>query len=193
MGKRFWLRKKRLIILSVIMFLLMSIIPLRLAITFREYPSPQGILILAGELIRIEQGAQFCLKHPDLEVWVSSSARQVRAIDRIFVKAGIAERVNYDREAVDTVTNFTNMVTKLEARQFRHVYLVTSDYHLTRSRAIAFFVFGSHGIVVTPVATVSSRDPESWFKVVRDCLRCILWLFTGKTGASLGRSLSDEF
>lgn len=171
----------------------MSIIPLRLAITFKQYPSPQGILILSGELIRIEQAAQFCLKHPDLEVWVSSSARQVRAIDRIFVKAGIAERINYARNAVDTLTNFTNMVGKLEARQLRHVYLVTSDYHLTRAKVIAFFVFGSRGIVVTPVATASNRDPESWFKVVRDCLRCLLWLLTGKTGASLGRFLGDEF
>lgn len=161
----------------------MSIIPLRIAVTFKQHPYPQAILILAGELNRIAQGAKFSQSHPNLEIWVTSTFRQTKAISRILTQAGITDRVHYESDSVDTVTNFTNMLPKLSDNHIHHVYLVTSDFHLNRSLMIAFFVFGSRGIVVTPVATLSDRQPESWFKLLRDFFRCILWLLTAQTGA----------
>ncbi|WP_200888873.1 hypothetical protein [Aphanizomenon flos-aquae] len=52
--------------------------------------------------------------------------------------------------------------------------------------AIDAIVLGSEGIVVTPLAVPSSDDKsESLIGVVRDCGRSLLWIVTGRTGASL--------
>jgi len=61
---------------------------------------------------------------------------------------------------------------------------------LARVRAIATIVFGSQGIVVTPLAVPSSGNKsESLLRVLRDCGRSVLWFFSGKTGASLNPNL----
>jgi len=77
-------------------------------------------------------------------------------------------------------------------QKLQHIYLITSDYHLARVRAIATIVLGSQGIVVTPVAVPSfGYKSESLVRVLRDCGRSILWIFSGKTGASLNPNLKS--
>jgi len=71
-------------------------------------------------------------------------------------------------------------------QKLQHIYLITSDFHLTRARAIATIVLGSQGIVVTPLAVPSSGNRlESLLRVLRDCGRSLLWIFSGRTGATL--------
>jgi len=77
-------------------------------------------------------------------------------------------------------------------QKLQHIYLITSDFHLTRARAIATIVLGSQGIVVTPLAVPSSGNKsESLLRVLRDCGRSILWILSGKTGASLNPNLKS--
>jgi hypothetical protein len=58
------------------------------------------------------------------------------------------------------------------------------------ARAIATIVFGSQGIVVTPVGVPSQgEESETLVQVLRDCGRCLLWIFTNRTGASLNPKL----
>jgi len=66
----------------------------------------------------------------------------------------------------------------------------TSDYHMKRARAIAAIVLGSQGIAVTPVQ-VSTRGDESetLVRLLRDCGRSLLWVVTGRTGASFNPKL----
>ena len=72
----------------------------------------------------------------------------------------------------------------------QHIYLITSDYHMRRSRAIATVVLGSRGVVVTPVAVASRRDEdESLVRVVRDFGRSLLWVLSGRTGAGFNPRL----
>lgn len=75
--------------------------------------------------------------------------------------------------------------TRLAAQKIQHIYVVTLDYHMPRSLAIAAIVLGSRGIFVTPVAVVSDQPAlESPVRIARDCVRSVLWLLTGLTGAS---------
>ena len=91
-----------------------------------------------------------------------------------------------DGRATDTVTNFTTLAEDFVENKIQHIYLITSDYHMSRARAIATIVLGSAGIVVTPLAVPSLGDrSESLIRVVRDCGRSLLWVFSGRTGASL--------
>ena len=61
-----------------------------------------------------------------------------------------------DGRATDTEKNFTTLVGDFVTQKLHNIYLITSDYHLRRARAIASIVLGSRGIAVTPLA-VSSR------------------------------------
>lgn len=163
----------------------LSIIPVRLAIAYYLSPHPQAILTLGGGVEREPFTAHFAKHYPSLEIWVSSgqSPEQARPI---FQSVGIPDtRVHFDRRAVDTVTNFTSLVDDFQKRQFHHLYLITSDFHMPRAKAIATLVLGSRGIAFTPIAIPTNQPKESWQHILRDFGRAIVWLFTGRTGASL--------
>lgn len=175
-----------LIGLAVILTGFASFIPLRLAIAQRLAPEPQAILTLGGGSQREIFTAQFAQQHPQLPIWVSSGIRKSEA-KLIFQNANIPEdRVILDYRAVDTVTNFTTLVSDLQKSKIKHIYLITSDFHMPRSQAIATLVLGSRGITFTSVSIPTNQPPEPWYEVLRDFGRGIVWLFTGRTGASLG-------
>lgn len=168
-----------------LILLLVSIIPVRLAIATRQAPNPQAILTLGGGQDREEFTAQFAQMHPSLEIWVSSGIPAVKA-KAIFRAADISDqRVHLDYRAVDTVTNFTSLVADFKQQNIRHLYLITSDSHIRRASAIATLVLGSQGITFTPIAIASNHPKESVFRVLRDSGRSLVWIATGRTGASL--------
>jgi len=165
--------------------LLVVFIRIRLAMTIYQVPQPQAILFLGGTLERIFKTVEFVEQYPELDIWVSSGERQSRWIKRHLETTTInLEKVHYDVCPVDTVTSFTCIVKVFQIQGIRHVYLLTSDYHLSRSMAIAFIVLGSRGIAFQPVSLPSTDGKtESWLVIGRDFLRSLLWLVTGKTGA----------
>ncbi|MGB3492632.1 MAG: YdcF family protein [Elainellaceae cyanobacterium] len=173
-------------------FVLLSIIPVRLAIAHIRSPQPGAFLVLGGSESREQFTAQFAQTTPDLPIWVSTGMSPARS-QQIFQQADIPDSQLYlDRQAIDTVTNFTTLVSDFQQRDIQHVYLVTSDYHMPRARAIAFFVFGSRGIATTPLIVPSSEPEESPLKIARDVGRSLLWIATGHTGASLHPNLRDR-
>lgn len=164
---------------------------MRLALTLQQIPEPQAILVLEGESDRIQFAAQFWQSHRNLHIWVSGNPGGQEFNRQIFQQSDVPfHQVHYDFCATDTVTNFTCTVDEFAANGIQHVYLITSKYHMRRSVAIASLVFGSQGIVVTPIAVASNGKPEeSLLHVARDCVRSIIWLTTGWTGASLNPRL----
>jgi len=179
--------------LLTVLILLSCIIPLRLAITLYQTPVPQAILVLDGQPDRIKFAAQFWQLHPSLEIWLSGCCSNSILNRSIFQQAGVPEQwVNYDLRATDTVTHFTTLVGDFAHWNIRHLYMITSDYHMARARAIARLFFGSRGIAVTPVSVPSKgHQPESLIRIVRDCIRFVLWIMTGHTGASFNPHLSS--
>ncbi|MBD2193891.1 MULTISPECIES: YdcF family protein [Calothrix] len=163
---------------------LLSVIPLRIAIASYQAPYPQAILTLGGGSEREKFTAQFAQKHPNLEIWVSSGIPPKQARD-IFHNADIPNsRLHLDYRAVDTVTNFTSLVSNFKQHQIHHLYLITSNYHMPRAKTIAIIVLGSQGITFTPVSIFSNKPQESIFHILRDSGRSVLWIITGRTGAS---------
>lgn len=180
------------VIISAIPFFVYSIIILRLSVTYHQAPRPQAILMLGGSPVRPKFTAEFAQKYPSLDIWVSSGLlpEQVRPI---FQAAKISEkRIHLDYEAVDTVTNFTTLVDDFKRLDIRHLYLITSDYHMPRAKAIATIVLGSQGIAFTPVAIPTERSLEPWLFILLDSGRALFWLFTGYTGASLNAYFSYD-
>lgn len=178
--KKYWI-----FYLTLALFILLSIIPIRLAIAYQQAPQPQAILTLGGSSAREEFTAKFAQKHPSLDIWVSSGIPENQAL-RIFQESNIPKnRLNLDYRAADTVTNFTSLVADFQRLGIRHLYLITSDFHMARAKAIAFIVLGSRGITFTSVSIPSTQPTESIFHILRDVGRSIVWIFTGHTGASL--------
>ncbi|MFB2898179.1 YdcF family protein [Aerosakkonemataceae cyanobacterium BLCC-F50] len=165
--------------------MLISVIPVRIAIAKIQAPQPQAILTLGSWLDREYFTAQFATQHPNLEIWVSSGTGPQFA-SPIFRAFGIPDsRVHLDYRAVDTVTNFTTLIDDFKSRKIQHLYLITSEYHITRAKAIAIVILGSQGIIFTPITVPSHEPSESWLRILRDIFRSLLWIFTGRTGASL--------
>lgn len=148
------------LVLTALPLLLLSSIFIRLAIAYDQAPIPQAILTLGGSSLRTKFTAQFAQKHPALDVWVSSGSPPQEACPR-FRAAGIsAKRVHLDYQAVDTLTNFTSLVDDFRRLGVRHVYLITSDFHMRRAKAIATLVLGSQGIAFTPIAIPTDQPPN---------------------------------
>ncbi|WP_083764445.1 YdcF family protein [Picosynechococcus sp. PCC 7002] len=148
---------------------------------------------MGGDSRREAFTASFAQQHPTLGIWVSSSIPTPQAT-AIFQQAAIPEnRLHIDHRAIDTVTNFTTLVKDFSDRHIQHVYLITSDFHMRRAQAIAFFVFGSRGIITTPIPIPSNQPNETLWHVSRDIGRAILWIITGRTGVSLHPQLGAAF
>ncbi|MEM9137134.1 MAG: YdcF family protein [Cyanobacteria bacterium P01_F01_bin.42] len=164
---------------------LTSYFPLRIAIAQFQAPQPEGILTLGGARYREYATARLSRSHPELDIWISSGSLPQES-ELIFAQMqATTDRVNLDYSATDTLSNFTTILPQLQAANVQHIYLVTSDYHMPRAQAIATVVLGSRGIIVSPVAISSARPKESLGHVMRDVLRSVFWLATGKTGSHL--------
>lgn len=163
----------------------LSVIPLRIAIATNQAPIPQAMFILGGDPKREIAAAQIAAYYPDIKIWISSGELPTQT-QAMFQTVGItADRLNLNYKASDTVTNFTTLVSDLKTEDVQHVYLITSDFHMPRAKMIGTIVFGSQGIVFTPIAISSNRSAEPTYKMVRDIFRSFLWLATGRTGTRL--------
>jgi uncharacterized SAM-binding protein YcdF (DUF218 family) len=146
------------------------------------FRQPQVLLVLGGEPAREKFAAKFALEHPDLPIWVSSGSPKEYS-EWVFEEAGVdLHRVKLDYRAVDTLTNFTTLVSDLDAKGIKSVYLLTSDYHMRRSKLIGEIVLGSHGIDVKTVVIPSEQPQEEMSKALRDGGRALVWVATGYTG-----------
>jgi uncharacterized SAM-binding protein YcdF (DUF218 family) len=172
--------------LAIIAFLLLiiriGIIPIQIAIAQYQSPQPQAIFVLGGGREREKAAAKLAKTYPKLPVWISSGGPPSWT-KSYFKQTGISlSRLHLNFCAVDTVTNFTCLVDQFNQRDIQHVYLLTSNFHLSRAQVIGFLVFGSHGIAITPIGILqASSQPEPWLATVRDTLRSIVWMLTGRT------------
>ena len=176
---------KSILIATFACITIFSLIQLQLLLGIYRAPKPQAVLVLDGDHRREPVAAGLAAEYSSLEVWVSSGLSPSQA-QEIFLKEGVSlSRIHLDYGATDTVTNFTTIVRNLQDSKVTHIYLVTSDFHMPRATAIAFWVLGSRGIAYTPVVVPSNQPPEPHHKILRDVARSWLWLLTGRTGSSL--------
>ena len=180
-------KRKNYLFLGTIVFFssLIVIILLNIAIVFIQYPQPQAIFCLGGDHQRERLAAKLASQNSNLLIWVSSGSDN-QITRKIFHNAGIPlNRYFLDDRATDTVTNFTSLVSNFKQHQIKHLYLITSDFHMPRARAIGSIILSSRGIVFTPMEIRTKRDREPTIKIIRDIGRSILWIFSGYTGSSL--------
>ncbi len=184
-----WFTVKTLLIafIPALALVLTVLIAVKLQYARHQAPTPQMIFVLEGDTRRVEFAARFARTQPQLPIWISGNPGNEPLNRQIFQQAGIAStRVHYEFCASDTVTHFSCNAQDFARKQIQHIYLVTSDSHMPRAKAIATLIFGSEGIAFTPVVVPTDPlEPERLFRVLRDCVRSLVWIVTGRTGASL--------
>ncbi|MBU7586820.1 MAG: YdcF family protein [Nostoc sp. TH1S01] len=178
----FYRRLNKYLILALTGFIIVHllIIPVRLAIAQHQTPKPQAILTLGAWTDREKTAAEIASWYPSLDVWVSSGTPP-ELVQPIFQAAGVSKsRLHLDYRAVDTVTNFTTVIPEFQRRNIRHIYLITSEFHMPRAKAIATVILGSQGIAFTPIS-VPSENPkqENVLPTIRDIGRSLVWIFIG--------------
>jgi len=173
--------------------ILLSIIPIRIAIASYQAPYPQVIFTLGGGSDRERFTAEFAQNHPNLDIWVSSGSKPAEALTIFQAVAIPTNRIHLDYRAVDTVTNFTTLVADFKRHHIQHLYLITSAFHLPRAKIIATLVLGSQGITFTPVSIPSPKPRESIVPILRDSVRSLFWIVSGRTGASFNPRFRPPF
>lgn len=142
---------------------------------------PQRILVLGGDADRERIGLRLA-RRMNLPLVVSGGTNPEYA-QWLMQHEGLPEdRVRLDYRARDTLGNFTSLVDELQNRQVNHLLLVTSADHLARSMAVGQVVAGSRGIHITgvPVACEPRCVSESSMKTLRDWIRAVAWVATGR-------------
>lgn len=176
-----------------LIMIFLSIIPIRIAIASYQAPYPQVIFTLGGGSDRERFTAEFAQNHPNLDIWVSSGSKPAEALTIFQAVAIPTNRIHLDYRAVDTVTNFTTLVADFKRHQIQHIYLITSAFHLPRAKIIATLVLGSQGITFTPVSIPSPQPRESIVRILRDSVRSLFWIVSGRTGASFNPRFRPPF
>jgi uncharacterized SAM-binding protein YcdF (DUF218 family) len=139
------------------------------------------ILHLGGNIARLEKTAELAWQHPTAQVVISSELPRSEIIRQLQLLGVNLERCHLDFKAWDTVTNFTKTLPLLRTLRARRVLVVTDQFHMRRSMAIARAAYFLRGI--TPIACpYKSGDltlAEDDQLVQTDTFRAWFWRVTG--------------
>jgi uncharacterized SAM-binding protein YcdF (DUF218 family) len=139
------------------------------------------VLVLGGDVDRERVGARLA-RQLELPLLVSGGSNREYAKWLLQEERMNPELVTLDYRARDTLSNFTSLVDEFQSEGIQHVLLVTSENHLPRSMAVGQVVAGSRGIRLTGVPVACSADckQEVRLKQIRDWLRAMAWVITGR-------------
>ena len=134
------------------------------------------ILHLGGSMLRGTRVLELKQQYPDADILVSSEGG-----DPVLWYEKRGATAVHDTEAWDTVTNFTYTFDRIKSEYDpKRIIVVTHDWHMPRSRAIAEAVYLFRGVelVYEPYLDGSQRDSDRNYLPL-DFLRALLWRFTG--------------
>jgi len=139
------------------------------------------ILELGGNTCRMETAIALAKIYPDAQIIISSEGNPV-GVNNMLKAAGISEdKYIFDFNAWDTVTNFTNTLQLVKSYKPENVYVVTDQFHMRRSMAIARATYALQDFELHPVPYLgtTSKGSEDEHLVKTDRFRAWLWRLTG--------------
>jgi len=160
-----------------------------LALTFfkihkNKQLDPGIAIVLSGDYDRIHYAVKYAKKNKSIPIWISGTESDLFSLEEILEQAKLPkERFTIKPCAVDTVTNFTCIVNELTQQRFKHILLITSDYHMQRAIFAGNIVLGSRKIAITSqVVSSELNQTEPKWKLTRDSFRAAAWVATGYIG-----------
>ena len=139
------------------------------------------ILELGGNAARLYRVVELAKKYPTTKIVISSEGNPEYVF--LFLRnAGIDfNRIIFDFNAWDTVTNFTKTKGYITYLQPKKLYIVTDKFHMERAMHIARAVYFLSGIevIAEPYYGSEPHPPEPRNHVRNDLIRAWLWRLTG--------------
>lgn len=145
------------------------------------------ILHLGGDVNRLITTAAVGRAYPDARVILSSEAGSDRDHAMTLVALGVAaRRVGANRDAWDTVSNFSETWKLVRAMGTTDLHVVTGSRHMPRARVIAREIYWRRGVRLHfwPHSPDLSTNRESRLMIVGDALRAVVARLTGITLAN---------
>lgn len=141
------------------------------------------IICLGGDYRRNISAALITKQNPDAVVLVSTETEN-QAVADIYKNTGVdLNKIWFDFHAWDTVSNFTETYKWIKNKKPKKLWVVTSDYHMRRSMAIANVVYALSGIELISIEHPSDSDrKEPLSQVIACALRALVWHITGNPG-----------
>ena len=139
------------------------------------------IFELSGNPSQMKTAITLAKIYPNTQIIISSESNPV-GVNDMLEAAGISEdKYIFDYNAWDTVTNFTKTLQLVKSYKPENVYVVTDQFHMRRSMAIARAVYVLQGINLHPVPYLgtTSKGSEDDHLVKTDRFRAWLWRLTG--------------
>lgn len=122
-----------------------------------------AIVVLTGDKGRIEAGIDLLAAGQASRMLISGVHPDVRA-EALYGLSGEAERlleccIDLGREALNTVGNARETAAWAEARDFKTLLVITSDYHTPRSMVLLRRAMPDRTLIPVPVATEVKLEP----------------------------------
>jgi hypothetical protein len=196
------------LLISIPAMLLLLWIWLKRSHFTKDIGPPDAIFVLGGpELERQEEAVQLAHELPHCNIFISSGKQG------IIKMAGLSHRMTHNRSATDTVTNFTTMMPMFNRANYKHIVVVTSDYHFRRARVIGNMISMSYNIHLSwrtaktnesslpssSLPTIASNEfssqlwsAETNARICRDVIRTLLWLLIGVEGSHVYTALMPK-
>ena len=139
------------------------------------------IFELGGTPSRMKTAIALAKIYHDAQIIISSEGNPVGVNDMLEAADISEDKYIFDYNAWDTVTNFTKTLQLVKSYKPENVYVVTDQFHMRRSMAIARAVYVLQGINLHPVPYLgtTSRGSEDDHLVKTDRFRAWLWRLTG--------------
>lgn len=139
-----------------------------------------AILHLGGNIGRLEETIRQAKLHPTATVIISSEGAIQDVVNKL-QGAGIGrERVVLNPLAYDTPGNFTTTWGDVKRAGAKRVYVVTDQFHMQRSMALAKACYFGRGVEPVPCPLVGGpkyEEPQGW--TVGGVAAVLLWRATG--------------
>ena len=139
-----------------------------------------AILHLGGNIKRLEETIRQAQLHPDAQIIISSEDSIQEAVNQLKWAGIQRERVVLNPLAYDTPGNFTTTYGDVRRAGARRVYVVTDQFHMKRSIALASACYCGTGIQPIPCPYLGSplyEEPAGW--TVGGVSAVMLWRATG--------------
>jgi uncharacterized SAM-binding protein YcdF (DUF218 family) len=137
-----------------------------------------NIIHLGGNIQRLQKTIQVAHQYPESKVIVSSESDPRTCLQILLDNQISRDRIIFDYNAWDTVTNFTTTYKLIKSLHTTHLHIVTDGFHMMRSLGIGQIVYFRKNVTCIPKAS-SVGNPENWKLILSDWGRTILWRFTG--------------
>ena len=121
-----------------------------------------GVVVLTGGKGRLKAGRQALLAKKNTKLLITGVGKNTSVEELGFFTETIKKRIHIDRLAKSTFQNAREIKIWAKENEFNNILLITSAYHIPRSKLVINHEFPELNIIPFPVYTENVKLEEWW-------------------------------